>query len=380
MKNILKRYNQLHLLDYLDKINLENIDFKLMNKLYINSYEDEVLDINKISHLNVVKNVGNNYKKIGEDLILKNFYGIVIMAGGNATRLGLNKPKGMLEINCYGNNISLFQIYINKLLDIYSRYNVYINIYIMTNIENNKDIINYFELNNYFEYPKDKIKFFMQESLPLLSVDGKVLLKNNSQVFMVPNGNGFVFKSLKNSELIKDMKKNNIKYCLFTGIDNPLVNLVDFNFLGVTIFNNYKLASKTLYKTDGEDNSWVFCKYKNKPYMLDHNHLKYFKNIKDNDEEYLYRETNVMYHLIHIDYISKFSNINLKYHRAYKKYGVYIDGEYNNINCFKFEQFIYDAFYYAKDMLLYRISKDEFYPIKKKEDIVEVEKILNHNN
>ena len=377
MNKLLKKYNQEHLKNI---ENLNNVDFKLMNKLYVNSYIDEKLNLKKVKPLKVIQNVKDqSFIKCGENIVLNNNYGIVLMAGGNATRLGLNKPKGMLEINYYNKKMSLFQIYINKVSEVYNQYKVYINIYIMTNKDNKDEIMNFFEENNYFNYPKDKIKFFVQGMLPLLSVDGKILLKDKNNIWLVPNGNGDVFKSLKNSELINDMKVNNIKYCLFTGIDNPLIDLVDFNFLGSTIFYKYKLSSKTIYKSNALEKDWVFCKYNNRPYMLDDNHIKYFNDIKDENNDYLYREKNIMYHLIHIDYIEKFSKINLKYHRAYKKYDAYEDNRLKTINCFKFEKFIYDAFYYAKDMLLYRVNEDEFYPIKKKEDIECVEKILNHN-
>lgn len=377
MNKLLKKYNQEHLKNI---ENLNNVDFKLMNKLYVNSYIDEKLNLKKVKPLKVIQDVKNqSFIKCGENIVLNNNYGIVLMAGGNATRLGLNKPKGMLEINYYNKKMSLFQIYINKVSEVYNQYKVYINIYIMTNKDNKDEIMNFFEENNFFNYPKDKIKFFVQGMLPLLSVDGKILLKDKNNIWLVPNGNGDVFKSLKNSELINDMKANNIKYCLFTGIDNPLIDLVDFNFLGSTIFYKYKLSSKTIYKSNALEKDWVFCKYNNRPYMLDDNHIKYFNDIKDENNDYLYREKNIMYHLIHIDYIEKFSKINLKYHRAYKKYDAYEDNRLKTINCFKFEKFIYDAFYYAKDMLLYRVNEDEFYPIKKKEDIECVEKILNHN-
>jgi len=385
MKKMLYKYNQEHLIEdiHLLEKNVKKIDFKLMKSLYVNSYLDEKLDLNKVKPLKLIKNINekgkNEYEKCGQEFIKNNEYGIVILAGGNATRLGLNKPKGTLKINYKGQNVSLFQIYINKLKEINNIYKNYINVYIMTNIENYGDTLKHFEDNNYFGYPKEKIKFFIQDELPLLSIDGKILLKDKSHIWFVPNGNGNVFKSLKTNNLIKDMKKNNIKYCLFTGVDNPLINLVDFKFIGATIKNGYKLSSKTIYKSNGLDSDWVFCKYKNKPYMIDNNHIKYFTNIKENNE-YCYREKNIIYHLIHIDYINKFSKMNLKYHRAYKKYDVYEKGNLKRIDCFKFEQFIYDAFYYAKDMLLYRVNEKEFYPIKNKEDILEVENILNHNN
>lgn len=380
MKKNLKKYDQEHLLNV---NNINDVNFKLMKNLYINSYYDEKLSLNKVKPLKVINKISdekhNLFYNKGKQLILNNNYGIVLMAGGNATRLGYDKPKGTLEINVNDKKMSLFEIYIEQLKKIYVEYNVYINLYIMVNIENENYIIKFFEENNYFGYPKDKIKFFAQTMLPLLSVDGKILLKDRENIFFVPNGNGAVFKSLKTSNLIADMKKNNIKFVLFTGIDNPFVKLIDLSFIGSVISNNYKLASKTLYKNNANEKDWVFCKYKNRPYMLDNNHFKYFDNVVDEFNNYLYRDKNIMYHLIHIDYIDKFSNINLKYHRAYKNYEVYDNDHYEKINCFKFEQFIYDAFYYAKDMLLYRVDEEEFFPIKKKEDINCVQEKLNHN-
>lgn len=389
----LEKYNQTNLLNFYNEISdlekeklingIKNIDFKLMKKLYVNSYIDEKLKLNKVSPLKIINKVSiedrENYQIIGENLILNNNYGIVILAGGNASRLGLNKPKGLLEVNYFGVKKSLFEIYIDKLKEVYLKYKVYINLYIMLNSESINIVKKYFAENNYFNYPKDKMKFFVQRNLPLIGIDGKILMKDKANIWLVPNGNGNVFETLKYSNLIKDMKNNNIKYCLFTGIDNPLVNLVDYSFIGCTIFNNYKLSSKTIYKSNALDLDWVFCKYNNKPYMLDDNHLKYFNDLKDSNGEYCYREKNIIYHLIHIDYINKFANINLKYHRAYKEYQcINKEGILENIKCFKFEQFIYDAFYYAKDMLLYRTNELEFCPIKRKEDIIKIEKLLNN--
>lgn len=388
----LVKYAQKELADYIKNISeseknkilkqINEIDLNLINKLYINSYIDEQLNLNKVSFLKCVNsNKDKNIEIIGKRVIENGEYAIVIMAGGNASRLGIFKPKGTLEIKNHGIKMSLYEIFINQLIEIYNKFKVYINLYIMTSNSNDLDTRSFFEKNNYFNYPKNKIKFFVQDNIPLIDTFGNILLKEKDELWLVPNGNGNVFKSLKNNGIIKEMRKNKIKYCLFTGVDNPITKLIDLNFIGTTISNNYKLSSKTIHKTDPDSLEWVFCKYKNRPYMLDNNHLKYFNNIKDDNGNYLYRETNMMYHLIHIDYIEKFSKLKLKYHRSYKKYD-YINKNGQLVkpdspNAFKFEQFIYDAFFCADDMLLYKVTKDEFCPIKTKEDILKAEKILN---
>ena len=398
VKNTLHKYHQEHLLSFYDQLEkkqkkellseIRKIDFKLMQKLYKNSYFDEEIDINEINELKCITNLSElekkECKKIGEKLIKQNQYGIVIMAGGNASRLGMG-PKGCLEIKAARKKISLFELFINQLKKTNKEYNVTLNLYIMTSITNYEAITEFFKNNNYFNYPKDNIHFFVQEELPILDVQGHILLKDKNKILFGPNGNGNVFSALKTSGLLKDIKQKNIKYILFTTIDNVLTKLVDLEFIGSTLSNNYKLSSKTITKENGNEKDWVFCKYKNKPFMLPTRYITTnITNNKNSKGEYTYREKNIAYHLISIDLVTKFANINLKYHRAYKKNN-YIDTNGKKViaqspNTFKFEQFIFDAFYFTEDMLLYRINEDEFCPIKTKEDIKKVEKIVSSNS
>jgi UDP-N-acetylglucosamine pyrophosphorylase len=306
------------------------------------------------------------------------------MAGGSASRLGLGIPKGLLKLKIHDKEISLFEIYLNELLEVNKKYNININLYIMTSKTNNEEIKKFFYDNNYFNYNSDNIKFFTQDELPILDIQGNLLLKSKNHVLFGPNGNGNVFNSLKNNGLLKDMYEKNIKYLLFSTIDNVLAKLVDLEFIGATICNNYELSSKTITKKDELEKDWIFCKYNNKPFMLPSRYItKDITNELDGKGNFIYREKNITYHLISIDLVNQFANINLKYHRAYKKNN-YIDvnGKMVNSlepNTFKFEQFIFDAFYYAPDMLLYRIKKDEFCPIKTKDDITKVQEFFEKN-
>lgn len=383
-EHLLKFYNELSLKEKINlKKEIKSIDFNFMSNLYKNSYYDEDIDINKISPLKCIDSTRReDYIKEGESLVKSGSYAIVIMAGGNASRLGLNAPKGCLELNISNKKISLFEMFINQLKDVYNKYKVYIRLYIMTSNQNNKDTLKYFKEHNYFGYPNNYIKFFIQEELPLLSKEGMTILKDKSHVLFGPNGNGNVFKSLSKNNLINDMKNNNIKYVLFSTVDNALANLVDYNFIGSAIQNNYEVATKTIFKNDELDKEWIFCKYDNHPYMLESRFInKDITNMKDKEGKYLYREKNITYHLVSLKEIIKYSKIDLKYHRAYKKYDRLDDLGNKKIalenNTFKFEQFIFDAFYYSSDMLLYQINEEEFCPIKTKEDIKKVENLLN---
>lgn len=388
----LKDVNQNQILDFYNELNffqkrklnkqINKIDFNFINNLFDNCYNKKDIDIKKISNLKCISNTYNDkYYKIGEEIVKKGEYAIVIMAGGNASRLGFDIPKGCLNLNINNKEVSLFELYINQLKNVHKKYNVFPYIYIMTSSLNNKSIKKFFNKNNYFSYPKEKIIFFIQNELPIVDLNGKILMKKKYEISFGPNGNGDVFNSLKKYNLINHMKDNNINYVLFSTVDNPLTNLVDYNFIGATIFNNYKVSSKCIQKKSIEDKNWIFCKYDNHPFMLPTKYLTDKINNKKVGKDYIYRDKNITYHFINIEEIEKYSNIDLKYHAAYRKNN-YInkDGKYiitDKENSFKFEKFIFDAFYYSNDMLLYRVDEKEFCPIKNKEDIKKVEKIFN---
>lgn len=331
---------------------------KLVKKLYKKSFHDPKFNLKKISELKVIKE-NDLYCEVGKELIKKEQYGVVVLAGGNGSRLGYNGPKGCMELNINGKFMSFFEIYINQLKEIHNKYKIYIPVYIMTSTLNNDETIKYFENKNYFNYDKNKIKFFTQTNLPILDIKGNVLNQ------MGPSGNGDVFVCLKKNNLIEDMRKNNLKYLLFVNVDNILNNLVDFNFIGTTIKNNYSLASKTK-KTNVKE--WVFCKYKNRPIMLPSLNLT-----SELQEKYFYK--NISYHLISVNLIEKFSKKRLPFHRAFKK-TIYMG---KKIDSFKFERFIFDAFKYSDDMLLYE-SNEPFYPIKRVNDINEAIELYEKNN
>ena len=94
---------------------------------------------------------------IGEDIIKSQKFAVVTMAGGQGTRLGYKGPKGTYELKFEETNIkkSLFQIMCEDLKRANKKYNVTIPWYIMTSEENDKKTKEYFEKNNYWNYPRE---------------------------------------------------------------------------------------------------------------------------------------------------------------------------------------------------------------------------------
>lgn len=386
-KDILKKYNQEHLLYFYDELSEEeknilinqilNIDFEKIINLYLNSKKNKILsdiEISPLPHLEKDKLIDKEldyYTQIGESVIKNNQVAIVTMAGGQGTRLGYKGPKGTYMLNLKPIKKSLFQIIAENIIETNNKYNVVIPWYIMTSEENHNQTISFFAINNFFGYPKEKIKFFKQNKLPLINTEGKLILQELYLIKEASNGNGNVFQSMERANIIDDMHNLGIKWICFGGIDNVLLKNVDPLFLGLTIGNNIKIGSKSIFKKEPLEKTAVYCKKNGKPSILDYDDitLELSESKISGTDTYLYREANMLSHIMSIDAIEKVKDIELKYHRAYKK-NAFVNFEGvkqvpDKPNTFKFENFIFDAFSYFDDMLLLRVDEnEEFAPIK----------------
>lgn len=384
-KDILKEYHQDHLLCFYDELNeseqellinqICRINFKQIFDLYEASKTDEVIPCNLIEPLPYFDKSSlssedlKHYTSVGEKYIKNGEFAVVTMAGGQGTRLGYKGPKGTFELDIIPKK-SLFEILCDNLKKANEKYNITIPWYVMTSIYNDEDTKKFFKEKNFFGYPQNSIKFFKQSQLPLINTDGNLILEETYKIKEASNGNGDVFEALKQSSMIKNMKENNIKWVFFSGVDNVILDIVDPLLLGLTVCNNCKISSKTLYKKDENAPDWIFASRNGKPAIINSSHLTPdMKVAKDSNGHDLYREINMLAHIFSISAIELVADKKLPYHRAFKK-NTFVNEEGmkqvpEKPNTFKFETFIFDAFSYFDNMVLLRVKEeDEFAPIK----------------
>lgn len=382
---ILKKYNQEHLLDFYDELTedeqkaliseINSIDFEKINELYINSYLDDSISCDRISALPYIskqslnKEEFENFSSIGNQIIKEEKLAIITLAGGQGTRLGYKGPKGTYEIKIPPKK-SLFEFICDKLKDVKNSSGAILNWYIMTSPANDLATKSYFEEHNFFGYPENKIKFFMQDTFPIIDTSSKVILDSPYSIKSGSNGNGDVFKAFASAGLIEDLDKNNIDWIFIGGIDNILSQIADPVFLGLACNGNYQVASKSIPKADMYDNDWVFANVDGRPTIIDSQNLSDDMLIStDENGRFLYNQKNILAHLFTVDAFKKLVNINLPYHRAFKKSDFINSEGMKEVatvpNSFKFEKFIFDGFSEFDKLLLLEVNADEeFAPIK----------------
>ena len=385
--NILEKYNQEQLERFYKDLNkteqsklqkeIESIDFEQINSMYINSKKDEIIELKEIKPIKyyikkkLSKSIIEEYSNLAKEILRKNKLCVITMAGGQGSRLGVNGPKGMFKLNIDGKLKSLFEINCEKLIKANKQYNIEILWLIMTSKENDLQTQEFFRNNNYFGYPKNRIIFFTQNEIPVLDLNGKILLEEKYKIKKAANGNGDVFEALSKNNIINKLDNEGIEYISFMGIDNILANPIDYIFLGMMAYKKYQVASKSIFKENAMEKSAVFCKRKNRPYILGYDKIsKELSEEKAKNGEFLYRDCNVLSHLMTLKAVKQVIQKDLPYHRVFRKTNALNqNGESVIQDSFKFEKFIFDAFSYFEDMLVLRIEKDEFAPIKNREDV-----------
>ena len=382
----LKEFNQEQILELLELLNKDErkiiskqileLDFDKINSLYkelknkekINSDNTEaIIAVNKDK---LETSELEKYNELGKNIICNNQYAVVTMSGGQGTRLGYDGPKGTFKIDIRPESKYLFEILVDRLKEANKKYNVTIPWYIMTSTENNDDIVEFFKLHKYFGYPKESIMFFEQGNLPLITVDGKLIIGSNKKIKVAADGNGGIFQSMFKNSVLEDMKKRNIKWIFIGSIDNVLLKLDDITLLGLAEDRKVEIATKSILKNSPEEKVGAICKQNGKIRVIEYSEMsEEMKQKKNKDGELAFGESHIMCNLFSINALDKLSDKQLPYHIAFKKSdylnkeGVIVKVETPNI--YKFETFIFDAWKYFDDIAILRGKREEdFAPVK----------------
>lgn len=390
IKKTLVKYNQEQLLVNYKNMNqkdkekllseIENIDFGFMNSLYKYAKKELTFKDEKIESIDCTekdrlpKEEKEKYDKIGTEKIKAGKLAVVTMAGGQGTRLGHSGPKGTFKLNV-GKEMSLFEILCKTLKEAKEKYGVYVHWYIMTGNQNNKETVEFFEKNNYFDYPKEKVTFFIQGELPMVGLDGKVLVDEKGFVKLASDGHGGVFESMDKSGVLEQMKKEGTEWVFVGGVDNVLVKMVDNTLIGLAESKNCLAAGKSLIKANEKEKVGVFCMRNGKPSVIEYSEISdELAELKDENGELVYSESHILCNMFNMKRLEMISKNKLPYHVAKKKAN-YMNEKGEIItakepNAYKFESFIFDAFTSLDSMVIMRVKREEeFAPVKNAEGV-----------
>ena len=132
--------------------------------------------------------------ELGEAALAAGEVAVVVVAGGQGTRLGFDGPKGTFPIGPVS-EASLFQIHAEKVLALSRRHERAIPLYVMTSPENHDDTLAFFAAHGNFGLAH--VRFFPRAGCPpWIAETGKILLAEPGRVALSPDGHGGTLAAL----------------------------------------------------------------------------------------------------------------------------------------------------------------------------------------
>ncbi|MGM5481402.1 MAG: UTP--glucose-1-phosphate uridylyltransferase [Nanobdellota archaeon] len=351
------------------------IDYNLVKELYSKKNEGFHDTTSKIEPPKLFTKEDQGPKRdealeLGEKAIEDGKVACFTVAGGQASRLGYDGPKGCFPATPITKK-PIFQVLAEKILSAEKEYHCRLQWYIMTSKSNDAATKAFFDKNDYFGLSSDQVFFFTQGMMPALDENGKILLKDKDEIFMSPDGHGGIYDAFVKSGSIKRMKQHNIKQIFYFQIDNPLIEMFDPLFLGYHIQNNAEFSTKVVEKTDPEEKVGLVVKKDGKTDMVEYIDLsKEMAEERTSDGRLKYNAANIAMHVINTELIEHIqSNNKLSFHIQNKKVpyitedGVKVTPEEKN--GYKFERLVFDILPQTNNSVTYMVKREEeFAPIK----------------
>ncbi len=265
----LEAYGQEHLLAFWDELNqdqrevlaaeIRGIDFALIERLYKagSATEDarqlaEHAEAPPAFRLNTSGNrfTPEEARQRGTEAIAADEVGVILVAGGQGTRLGFDQPKGMFPIGPVSNSC-LFRIHIEKILATSARCGTRIPLYLMTSPATHQETAEFLGENDGFQLPQRDLHVLCQGTMPAVDANtGKVLLARPDRIALSPDGHGGTVAALAASGCLEDIQRRGIRHLFYLQVDNPLVEICSPEFIGYHLLSGSEFSTQVIAKRE----------------------------------------------------------------------------------------------------------------------------------
>ena len=394
----LRRYNQEHLVAWWDELNpeertalveqLQTIDFASIQNLIPQNrpvaQEGAVPDDARLSGAKPPSGIirlpktpaeqadWDDAAKKGLELLSAGKVAVLVVAGGQGTRLGFDHPKGQYPIGPVSEN-SLFQVLAEQVLARSRQASARIPYYVMTSEATDKETREFFRAHGHFGLDAQDVCFFQQGTMPAVDAKtGRVLLAAKGRVCRSPDGHGGTLDALANADLFDHMRQRGVDYLFYHHVDNPTVIVCDPTFLGFHALREAEMSAKVLAKRDAEEPIGVVARMGDRLEVIEYSDLpKSLATQCDSSGNLLLWAGSPGIHVFNRAFLEglRRDKTALPFHLARKSVpcldetGKDVDPD--EPNAFKFERFIFDVLPLTRRALLVETDRArEFNPVK----------------
>lgn len=386
----LAQFNQDHLLAFWSELDdgqresllaqLSSVDFPLMQALFaeVETSTDWAAMAAAAESPPGIRLAGSNAisepeaRAAGEDALRGGKVGVVLVAGGQGSRLGFPHPKGMYPIGPVSNR-TLFEMLIDTHQAVAHRYATSIPLFLMTSPATDAETRAYFASRQRLGFAEDDLRIFCQGTMPAVDAEtGRLLLEAKSSLFLSPDGHGGALAALDRSGSLDQIASRGIEYLFYYQVDNPLVMVADPVFIGYHILAKSEMSTQVICKQDPHEKVGNVAKIEGKIQVIEYSDLPAEAAERRNaDGSLTLWAGSIAVHVFDNSFLRRMAADahSLPFHRASKRVpciserGERVEPEAPN--AIKFEKFIFDLLPHAKNAIVVEVDEARaFAPLK----------------
>jgi UDP-N-acetylglucosamine/UDP-N-acetylgalactosamine diphosphorylase len=389
LRERLRRYGQEHALAFGDRLDdgerrglvsqLEALDLEQLRKLYAQRDKPQAAPpASRIRPVPVIPHDApdrEEKRKMGESALRRGEVAVLLVAGGQGSRLGFDHAKGMYPVGPVSRK-SLFQVHAEKVQAAGRRYGKPLPFLVMTSTATHEETVAFFREQRFFGLGEGGVHFFQQGTMPALDLaTGRLLLEAPGRLFLGPDGHGGTLTALAASGLLERMKMQGIRHVFYFQVDNPLVKVADPVFLGHHAAARAEVSSKVVAKRGPKEKVGVFARVDGRCSMIEYHELPdELAHATDENGRLVIWAGNPAIHLFDVGFLERMTRDpeRLPFHLARKKVP-HIDEAGRPVepaaeNGLKFERFIFDVLPAAERWAVVETTRaEEFAPLKNAE-------------
>jgi UDP-N-acetylglucosamine/UDP-N-acetylgalactosamine diphosphorylase len=311
----------------------------------------------------------------GEQALAEGRVGVMVVAGGQASRLGFSGPKGAYPIGPVSER-SLFGLQAQKIRRLRSRYGRAIPWYVMTSPATDSPTRSFFQINGDFELPDEDVFFFRQAMVPSFDFEGRLMLDRRDHIFENPDGHGGSLTALARSGALDDMAERGIDTLFYYQVDNPLVRMADPTFLGFHLLRQAEISCKVIRKQDPAEKVGVVALVDGRVGVVEYTEIdEASRNLRDERGELVYAAGNTAIHVFDTGFVRRVAADAaslLPFHASAKKIPIVDESgrvrQPDAPNGHKLERFVFDALGASERVSVVEADRgSEYSPVKNAE-------------
>jgi len=307
--------------------------------------------------------------QIGERALREGKVAFALLAGGQASRLRWPGCKGAFPIGPAGDR-SLFRILAERILRAGRRYGTIPPLAVTTSPGTDAEVRAHFREHAFFGLDEGRVLFVTQEEIPALDETGGLILEAEDRLFTSPDGHGGAVTALESSGVLATFERWGIEALSTFQVDNPLLRVVDCDFLGRLFRATVPIVTKIVAKRNPTERVGVVVRKNGRPAIVEYSELPPDAAAeRDADGRLLWRLGSIGVHAFHLGFLRRELRARLPFHRALRDIpSTDGNGGTRRMLGWKFERFLFDLFPRASSIEVVEcIREREFAPLKNAE-------------